>query len=103
RRDGAGAVGVDVGHAGQLGAGQVRVDGHVVLGHVAGGDDTGADGLGRRHQELTSSGAVVSRGAPHMPWRVAPAMKSISASTGAHLSTSASIRSTARLGASPLR
>src|SRR6267142_443717 len=103
RRDGAGAVSVDVGHADQLDARQLRVDEHVVLAHVAGADDTGADGWGHRHQELTSSGAAVSRGAPHMPWRVAPAMKSISASTGAHLSTSASMRSTARLGASPLR
>src|SRR4029079_13753363 len=103
RGDPARPVGVDIGDADEIDAEQLRVDEDVVLAHVARADDTGANGWSHRHQELTSSGAAVSRGAPQMPWRVAPAMKSINASTGAHGSTSASMRSTARLGASPLR
>ena len=101
--DGLGAVGVDVGHADQLDAGQFGVHEHMVLAHVAGADDTGADGLSHRHQPATSSGDASSLAPLQMPWRVAPAMKSTSSITGPHFGTSASMRSTARFGASPLR
>jgi hypothetical protein len=70
--DALGAVRIDVGHPDQLGLGQLGVDQHVVLPHVAGPDHPGAKTLTVCHQALTSSESDTAspsgvRGAPQIP------------------------------------
>ena len=101
----AGPAGVDVGDADQLDVGQLGVDEHVVLPHVAGADHAGPDASVDGHQDVTSSvSAADSSDAPgplQMPWRVAPAMKSSSVSTGGLGGSSSRMRSTAAGGDEP--
>ena len=101
-------VAVDVGHADEVGVRQLGVDEHVVLTHVTGAHHAGPQPSVHRHQSATPSASATGssippRGGPHIPWRIAPPMKSMSSSTGPQAGTSSRIRSTARLGASPLR